>query len=164
MRRPHVVITLSVIAAIGCSIWLIEKYFGIEAHAVAERLWPPSTADQIEARRLHNIAGKNATDCGHVGLHQSPTAPGDCALAAWKANRPFFISYDVQGIDSKLLYGLTSSGGGDVFSVKYDSMGWSTDDLRSGMKVLDGKHILVVHCPSPVKLFVSSAGYLDCHD
>jgi len=84
-------------------------------------------------------------------------------LAAWKAKRPFLISYDVRGIDSELIYGLASSGG-DVFRVKYDSMGWSTDELRPGMKVLDDKHILVVQCPTPVRLFTSSAGYLDCYD
>ena len=79
-------------------------------------------SDNIANRHLRSIAGKNATDCGQVGLHQSPTSAADCALAAWKENRPFLISYDVRGIDSKLVFGLASSGGGDVFSVKYDSM------------------------------------------
>ena len=121
-------------------------------------------SDDIANRRLHSIAGKNATDCGHVSLHQNTTAANDCALAAWKANRPFLISCDVQGIDSKLVFGLASGGDGDLFSVKYDSIGWRNDDLHAGRNILDSNHILVVHCPRPVKLFVSSAGYLDCHD
>jgi hypothetical protein len=121
-------------------------------------------SDDITSQHLRSIAGKNATDCGHVGLHQSTTAASDCALATWKADRPFLVSYDVQGIDSKLVFGLASGGAGDVFSVKYDTMGWQADELHAGMKVLDSNHILVVHCPPPVKLFISSAGYLVCHD
>jgi hypothetical protein len=121
-------------------------------------------SDDVASQHLRSIAGKNATDCGHVGLHQSATAASDCSLSTWKAKRPFLVSYDVQGIDSRLVFGMASDGGGDVFSVKYDSMGWQTDELHAGMKVLDSNHILVVHCPPPVRLFISSAGYLDCHD
>jgi len=61
------------------------------------------------------------------------------------------------------VFGLASGGGGDIFSVKYDSMGWATDDLSSGAKVFDSRHIVVIPCPHPVRLFAASGGYLDCY-
>jgi len=114
-------------------------------------------------QRLRDIAGKQAMDCGHVGLHQAPDVANDCAVKAWKTNRPFFVRYDVAGIDSRLVVGLASSGGGGVSSVKYDSMGWDTHTLRSEAKLLDGDHTLVTPCPSPVRLFAASRGYLSCY-
>jgi hypothetical protein len=118
--------------------------------------------DDIMLQHLRGIAGKDATDCGHIGLHQKPDAASDCVLASWNAHRPFFVRYDVQGIDSHLVFGL-ASGGGDIFNVKYDSMGWATDDLRSGAKVFDSRHIVVIPCPHPVRLFAVSGDYLDCY-
>ena len=113
-------------------------------------------------RHLRDIAGKDASDCGHVGLHQDPTAASDCALAAWKAKGAFLVRYDVQGTDSELVFGLASRAGGLVSSVKYDSNGWMTDGLRSGAELFDRHHILVTPCPLPVNLF-SSGGYLACY-
>src|SRR5215468_8477852 len=61
------------------------------------------TGDEIAQRHLRDIAGKEAADCGHVGLHQSPVAANDCALAAWKIHSSFLVRYDVQGLDSELV-------------------------------------------------------------
>jgi len=120
------------------------------------------TGDELASRHLRRIAGDRATDCGHVGLHQSPATVNDCTLAAWKANRSFVVRYDVQGIDSELVVGLASNGNGEISSVKYDSMGWSTDGLR-GEKVTEDNHILLTPCPRPTKLFASKSGYLSCY-
>jgi hypothetical protein len=147
---------------LGCRR-LLSVLLGILSAGTVEVGCSRQTGDKMAQRHLSDIAGKEAADCGHVGLHQSPGAANDCAIAAWKIHHAFFVRYDVQGLDSELVVGLASGNSGDVFSVKYDSTGWETHGLRSGVKVLDNSHILVTPCPSPIKLFASDGGYLSCY-
>jgi hypothetical protein len=123
MRRPLVVITLSVVAVIGGSIWFIEKYFGIEAHAVAVRLWPPPTADQVEARQLRTIAGSFSVDCGHVRHREDADYAIACTQRALKSGRRFYVAFDYVGVDSHGITGLARNSKGEVYEVVTDDLG-----------------------------------------
>jgi|SRR5271165_649529 len=108
---------------IGCSIWFIEKYFGIEAHAVAARLWPPATADQIEERQLHSIAGWFSADCGHVQHREDADRAIACAQGALKSGQRFYVAFDYVGLDSHGITGLARNSEGKVYEVVTDDLG-----------------------------------------
>ena len=82
-----------------------------------------------------------ALNCGSVGIRQNPESATDCALTAFAHKFPFYVRYDLQGIDSQVSAGLVGDAGENVGFVEYDSMGWETDGLTKGAEVTDGKHI-----------------------
>jgi hypothetical protein len=77
----------------GASVWFTNKYFGIEAQALVARLWPPSTANQVEARQLHAIAGWFSIDCGHARHREDADHAIACAQDALKSRRRFYVAF-----------------------------------------------------------------------
>jgi hypothetical protein len=160
MRRALVVITLSAVAVIGCSIWFIEKYFGIEAHAVAVWLWPPSTVDQIEARHLHTIAGWFSVNCGHVRHREDADHAIACEQGALKSGHRFYVEFDYVGLDSHGISGLARNSEGEVYEVV-------TDDLGRGAFGAVSRHVrnvTVTRCEATPTEQTSNAAnrYLTC--
>jgi hypothetical protein len=126
---------------------------------------PPEPGMSLIDGKLRSMAGYGVTaalNCGWVGIRQDPTAASDCALKAFAHKRPFYVRYDLQGIDSSVSAGLAGGISGNVYFVEYDSMGWETDGLAKGAEVTDGKHIYVEPCPNPVKLRKTQTGRLSC--
>jgi|ERR1700694_1125765 len=64
-----------------------------------------STGDRMAHQELRDIAGDRATSCGHVPLKGDARAANECAIRAFKENRPFLVHYEVQGIDSHGVFG-----------------------------------------------------------
>lgn len=122
MRRL-VVFVVCAIVAIGSLAWFIDKYFGIEAHAMAERLWPTPTTEQLETRKLREIAGWFSVNCGHIRRHENADVAISCATSALTAQKPFYISFDIIGLDSKGIVGLAADHSGKVFQVTTDQLG-----------------------------------------
>jgi len=114
--------------------------------------------------KLHSLSGKggSALNCGSVGIRQNPDSASDCALTAFAHKSPFYVRYNLQGIDSEVSAGLAGDAEGNVYFVEYDSMGWETDRLSKGAEVTDGKHIYVEPCPRPVTLRKTRTGRLTC--
>src|SRR5262245_32245863 len=82
------------LAAIGgFSTWFINKYFGVEAQALAVRIWPPPTTDQVENKELRKIAGWFSLDCGHVRYREDADRAIACAQDALKARRRFYVAF-----------------------------------------------------------------------
>jgi hypothetical protein len=63
----------------GFSAWFINKYFGVEAQALAVRIWPPPTTDQVERKELRKIADWFSLDCGHVRYRENADRAIACA-------------------------------------------------------------------------------------
>lgn len=127
VRRTWVVALLSSAILMGFSVWFVQKYFWIEAHAVIVRLWPPPTVGQVEHKRLRQIAGWFALDCGHV-RHRDDADPAiSCALEALKSGRRFYVAFDYVGLDSHGTTGLAFGSEGALYQVDTDQMsgGWA---------------------------------------
>lgn len=116
-------VCIGALVLIGCSVWFIDKYFGIEAHAIAVRLWPPPSVDKIETRQLRKIAGWFSLDCGYVRHHENADAAISCATSALRARKSFYVSFDFVGIDSRGVIGVAANRSGEVFQVTTDQLG-----------------------------------------
>jgi len=115
-------------------------------------------------KKLRSLSGrgKPPLNCGIVGIWGNPTIASDCALNAFAHRSPFYVRYNLQGIDSEVSAGLAGDAQGNVYSVEYDSMGWETDGLAKGAEITDNKHIYTEPCPSPVLLRKTKTGRVTC--
>jgi len=84
-------VVFGLVAFVSCSAWFINRYFGIEAHALAVRLWPPLTAVQVEVKELKKIAGWFSLDCGHVRHHEDADRAITCAQRALRRGSDFTL-------------------------------------------------------------------------
>jgi hypothetical protein len=117
------IVTFVAVGALALgSIWFINKYFGIEARAFEERLWPPPTAEQVEMRRLRKIAGWFSVDCGHVPRHRDANQAIACAQRALRDRRRFYVAFDYVGIDSHGTTGIAAGRAGTIYEVSTDEM------------------------------------------
>jgi hypothetical protein len=122
--RTTLAATLLAVAVITFSIWFLNKYFGLEAHSLIARLWPPPTAEQIEKKQLHRIAGWFSLDCGHVGRRRENADRAiACAHKVLKAGRRFYVSFDYVGWDSHGTTGLAEDSKHEVYEVATDELG-----------------------------------------
>lgn len=101
-------------------------------------------------RRMRLIAGNDALDCGRVKVGGDPKASLTCARQAISKKRAFFVRLDSFGQDSFLSYGFAGNGSGKVYSVTFDSLGWSPDP---DTEILDNHHDAVEICPKPVHIW-----------
>lgn len=122
MRRLATAL-LAFVALGGGSAWFINKYFGIEAQALVAPLWPPSTANQVEARQLQANAGWFSSDCGHVRHREDADHAIACAQDALKSRRRFYVAFDYVGVDSHGVTGLARNSKGEVYEVRTDDIG-----------------------------------------
>jgi hypothetical protein len=114
---------LAFVALGSGSAWFINKYFGIEAQGLAARLCPRSTANQVEARQLHAIAGWFSIDCGHVRHREDADPAIVCAHDALLSRRRFYVAFDYVGTDSHGVTGLARNSKGEVYEVTTDDLG-----------------------------------------
>ena len=119
----HLAIAVLGFVALGGSAWFINKYFGIEAEALAERLWPPPTAQQVEVRQLRKLAGWCSLDCGHVRHLEDADRAIACAQGALRTRQPFYVAFDFVGFDSHGTTGLAANSKGAVYEVQTDEIG-----------------------------------------
>jgi hypothetical protein len=119
----HIAFAVLGFVALGGSAWFINKYFGIEAEALLERLWPPPTAQQVEVRQLRKIAGWFSLDCGHVRHREDADRAIACARGALRAREPFHVAFDFVGVDSHGITGLAANSKGTVYEVQTDELG-----------------------------------------
>jgi len=123
MERRAFAMGICALVVVACSVWFVNKYFGIEAHAMTVRLWPPSAAEQVETRKLHSIAGWFSLNCGHVRHRENAEFAISCATDALKTRKPFYVSFDFIGLDSTGVIGLAGNRNGAVFQVTTDELG-----------------------------------------
>ena len=125
--RLVVIATFFLAAVAGFSTWFVNKYFGIEAQALAGRIWPLPTADQVEQKELLKIAGWFSLDCGHVRHREDADRAIACARDALKAGRCFYVAFDYRGLDSHGTTGIAANSDGAIYEVVTDQLsgGWA---------------------------------------
>jgi len=127
-------------------------------------LKPPDLNMALIDKKLQSLSGGStrALDCGWVGIRENPNSASDCALRAFAHASPFYVRYNLQGIDSYVSLGLAGDAQGNAYFVQYDSMGWETGGLAKDTEGTDDNHILVTPCPNPVRLGKTQWGRLKC--
>lgn len=112
---------------------------------------------------LRQTGGEQARDCGYVRLGEAASDTNQCVVASYKSRQPFVARYDVQGVDSRAVFGLAGDGTDKGISVRYDSEGWE-QPRRRGALLAEGNHVLLTRCPTPVTFQTTTSGYLVCYD
>ncbi len=69
---------------------------------------------------LEEVAGPGAVSCGRVALGASTAAADACAVAALRANRPFWFAVQLMGIDSEVWSGIARAPDGAAYSLLWD--------------------------------------------
>ena len=111
--------------------------------------------------RLQKLSGANAINCGAVDLKQPSDQATDCAQKAFAANKPFYVSYFVQGKDSQVASALAYNGS-KLSALEFDSMGWDSVGLKKGDHLTDDGHIMIEPCPRPYAIHKEQSGRLTC--
>jgi hypothetical protein len=76
--------------------------------------------DEFRAE-LAKVAGPSAADCGLVMLDADKTNAVSCAGVALSNHQPFFVAFQVLGIDSQIVHGLAVSENGNAERFSWDS-------------------------------------------
>ena len=103
--------------------------------------WGPSHA--AFGRRLAEAAGPGAQDCGLVPLAAGRAAAINCARTALAEGRPFFVAFQVMGIDSTIYEGLASPAPGHATRILWDS------DVSGGYNLVPLRRIHETACGAP---------------
>lgn len=106
--------------------------------------------------RMKKLA-PSAIDCGRVRVRANPEPATRCALAAFAAKKTFHIRYDMQGIDSDVAIGLVGTRNGSVTALLFDG-----DPTGGGGTSPSRQRVGEKQCPSPVVLFRSPNGRINC--
>jgi hypothetical protein len=118
--------------------------------------------------RLKQLAGDGALDCGIVGIWQKPDAASNCAMKAKEANKPFFVRYQVQGIDTEQVLGFAGTVSGNVSSVWYFGTGYvagghtTNEERKRKLKFMDDGRISIEECSTPVNFRKANNGRVTC--
>jgi hypothetical protein len=78
------------------------------------------TLNQFRSK-LAETAGPGAADCGMVMLESSKSDAVTCSAAALAACKPFYVAFQVQGIDSAIVHGLAVNAKGEATRLMWDS-------------------------------------------
>ncbi len=132
------------------------------SYAVGLAQLQPEPTVSILDEYIRTLAGKDATDCGRVSVRGDVKPATDCAMAAFRNRKAFFVRYSLQGIDSEVAVGVALTASGKAFGADFDSMGWNTDGLPKDYVLSAGNHIVTYPCPKPVLFRVTPSGRLSC--
>lgn len=125
---------------------------------VACRSAPPSLGEDAMEQGSRKLAGPNAIDCGRVPASQSPKAATDCALAAFKSQKPFRVRYNLRGIDSNVAAGLAMSPDQKLYAMEFDG-----DPMGGGGTSPERQLWRKVLCPTPFSVRTTDSGRLTCY-
>jgi hypothetical protein len=100
--------------------------------------WGPSLP--AFGRRLAETAGPGARDCGVVPLSRDRAAAISCARSELTEGRPFYVAFQVMGIDSTIYEGLAYRGPGQATRILWDS------DITGGYNLVPIRRIREETC------------------
>lgn len=101
----------------------------------------PSFDEYLEL--VKSRAGEGATDCGVAPLGQDRAPAVACSTAALTSRHPFFVIFQVQGIDSEIYYGLSINNEGGAWRALWDS------DIYGGSRLTAKARMQLVLCENP---------------
>ena len=82
-------------------------------------LFPGCSRPSLQ-RRVSQLAGPEATDCGYTH-ERTWWKVNPCLVAAFRANRPFFVRYQGLGIDSNIEWAVVHTRDGKSLRLDFDS-------------------------------------------
>ncbi len=82
--------------------------------------------------RAHELAGSNATDCGHADVDQY-IEQNTCIGSAFVAQNAAFATYEGSGVDSRVAEGWAITVGGKVYRLSFDGDPNQSDRLDDGV-------------------------------
>jgi hypothetical protein len=118
--------------------------------------------------RLKQLAGEGALNCGLVGILEKPDAASNCALKARESGKPFFVRYNVLGIDTEQVLGFAGTASGNISSVWYFGAGYSAgehpseDERARRVKFTDNGLISIEECAEPINFRKANDGRVTC--
>jgi len=118
--------------------WILQKY-----------------GDGME-RKLKNISGSTAVDCGRVKVDEAPQQASQCVMDAFSSHKPFRVRYDIRGIDTALAAGLAQAQDGKIYALSF--MGNTDGSGRTSLSA----QAKVVSCPSPPAMRLTASGRVTC--
>jgi hypothetical protein len=140
-------IPLLLLMASGCSYILLPD--------------PPNRRRALKSDAMEEgsrkLVGTNAVDCGRVTLGKDPKTATDCALNAFRTNRPFRVRYDLRGIDSDVSAGLLRADDGKLYAMSFDG-----DPMGGGGVSPTNQRFTTELCPQPWNVRVTQNGRLNC--
>jgi len=101
----------------------------------------PSEAEFF--RRLHELSGPGAIDCGHVGVTQPRAAALSCFQSALRADRPFRVSVATYGLETIITVATVRTPAGELMFLAHDP------DVTGGNGWIRRSRIWVEPCLSP---------------
>jgi hypothetical protein len=132
------VISFLFIDSMGLTIWIV-----------------PVTGDAMDWR-MRYLAGWRSVNCGRVKVRQDAGAATQCALKAQSDGRPFYVVYNIQGIDSLIAGGVVRTPNGRLLALSYDS-------CPSGCVFsIFQQRVSTTTCPEPYHLYVNPKNRLNC--
>jgi hypothetical protein len=130
---PHERWTSRFVYSLGLSLWSSFLFFaGCTSNPTPlNQTALPTAGKDLMDKKLLSLSGHGGVslNCGQVGVGKNADASSDCALMAFALRSPFYVRYNLQGIDSQVSAGLAADAAGNVYFVEYDSMGWDTNGL-----------------------------------
>lgn len=113
------------------------------------------TGDAMDWKN-HYLAGRGGVNCGRVKIGGDPTSATECAVEANAAGKPFWVAYNIQGIDAIVAGGIVRTPSGKLLAITYDSC-----PSGCGFSLL-GQRVGVESCPQPYHLYVNPKGRVNC--
>jgi hypothetical protein len=115
-----------------------------------KKLSAPSAPRDAVERKLQELAGSGATDCGRLKTQDTKEmkAASDCAMQAAQSKQPFYVGYDMPG----LTVATAGNTEGKLFAVQVQ--GTPSADPNSNTGLTTG--------PCPAQLRVAPSGRVTC--
>ena len=118
----------------------------------------------VYSAELQRVAGSSAKNCGKGRTLKESRRATKCALSAFKAKRPFFVSYTDPCIDAACFVGAAYASDGRLFIldmvVDSNDNGPRVVDERSHHDFIE-RHLAIEECPSPISLSTTEDGRFD---
>jgi hypothetical protein len=107
-------------------------------------------AVQKVAFKTARLAGLGSHDCGFVAIGEDAKRTSDCAQRLFSQQEPFRAWYEIQGKDSRGIFGIAHNSKRELSMVILDYMEGSDTDPSW------------FACPEPQQLYVSYKNRVDC--
>jgi hypothetical protein len=127
----------------------------------SQDLMDPSALSARVQSRLKSLAGEKAIACGNVAVKGDIKRSNACVQHAFGSGKPFYVSYQQQGIDSVGATALEMDSAKNFYVLESDSMGFAPP-FRAGTLVDTDLRILVKLCPKPHVLNSDRLDRLTC--
>jgi hypothetical protein len=127
----------------------------------SQELTDPSALNSRIQSRLKSLAGERATACGDVAIKGTTERANACAQDAFRSGKPFYVSYQHQGLDSVGSIALAMDSAKTLYILESDSMGFAPP-FPAGTSADPDRRILVEPCPKPHALNLDRLHILTC--